>query len=139
VFGPKPGKVLSKLGYIVNPPNVSPERLMRGIALGLQKQVSFIPPLRAVVDRVLQLTEGHKEFVIKQYTGHMMDLKHVDVKTENTKSAMMCALYEQYGWDFDYQSKWEQALSKMKLGDSYDFPLVELLFDRDTSGPQQIF
>jgi len=137
VFGPKPGKVLAKFGYIINPPNVSRESLMRGIALGLRNQVDFIPPLRAVVDRVVALTEGHKAVEIRKFEGHL--LKYTSVKVDHSKPALMCALYEQYGWDFHYQGLWEKTLSTMQLGDAYDFPLVELLFDRDTSGPQQIF
>jgi len=142
VFGPKPGKVLAKFGYVIDPPNVPREQLMRGIALGLEKQVNFIPPLRAVVDRILELTEGHEAYKIRRYEGHLLDYSTLTTEFNvgnRVEPALMCALYEQYGWDYHYQAEWERELSKMQLGDKLNFPLLDLLFDRDTSGPQQIF
>jgi len=62
------------MGYVVNPPlDVSRESMMRGIALGLEKQCNFIPPLRVVVERVLYLTTGHKAWFDRNLE-HVMTL-----------------------------------------------------------------
>jgi hypothetical protein len=141
-FGPKPGKVLAKLGYIINPPiGVKKESLMRGVALGLQKQCSFIPPLRAVVDHILTLTAGHKVWVDKNKStawSEMCGLKHTGDLLKETPEIML-HLNEQYGWSYGWQSDFEARLATMKLGDAWDCAAATLLFDRDTSAPQLIF
>lgn len=142
-FGPKPGKVLAKLGYIINPPvGVSREGLIRGVALGLQKSCNFIPPLKAVVDRLLVLTKDHKaetrwlrgrnQYWLKEITvGHTQVLE--------TTPEIMSSLNSQYDWDYRKQRVFEHQLSEMNLGDKMSHPYFRLLFDRDTSAPQVIF
>lgn len=136
VFGPKPGKVLAKLGYIINPPmGVSRESLMRGVALGLEQQCSFIPPIKVVIDRILFLTKDFSPHYIKQYEEHKM------LPPPNTicTPATMFHLHEQYGWTNEMQSDFEDYVNKMNFGDDFDHPYAKLLFDRDTSGPKIIF
>jgi hypothetical protein len=136
IMGPKPGKVLAKFGYICNaPPGVSRESMMRGVALGLQKNCNFIPPLRAVINRVLEITEGHNAFYERKFLEHTVKVKQFYEPTVE----VMVNLNEQYDWDFSKQEVFERSVSTLALGDKLACHLAELLFDRDTSGPQSIF
>jgi len=136
ILGPKPGKVLAKFGYIVNPPkNVSRESMMRGVALGLRRNCNFIPPIRAVIDRVLELTEGHVAFYERKFLEHTVNVEQLYEPTID----VLVHLDEQYCWDTRKQKSFEATVSNMKLGDAYSDPYADLLFDRDTSGPQQVF
>jgi hypothetical protein len=136
IFGPKPGKVLAKFGYIINPPlGVSRESLMRGVALGLQKQCNFIPPIKVVIDRVLELTKGHRAVFRSEYIEHRM----VVTEQYNSTPEIFYHLHEQYGWNTEMQQHFENVVDKMVLGDDFNHPYAQLLFDRDTSGPHVIF
>jgi len=136
VFGPKPGKVLAKFGYIINPPaNVSRESMMRGVALGLKHNCSFIPPLKVVIDRVLELTEGHRAYFERNFIEHSIRVSRDYVSNQDIDFH----LYKQYYWCHSYQAEWAKTVSKLQLGDDYCNPLSQMLFDRDTSGPAQIF
>jgi hypothetical protein len=136
-FAPKPGKVLAKFGYIVNPPvGVTKESLMRGVAMGLTKSCSFIPPVKAVIDRVMKLTQGHKAVLPAREFDYMLKFtSHLIKPTVD----IMEQLDHLYSWSTHCQTTWEQSLQRMKLGDCYDTPLQQLLFDRDTSGPKVIY
>jgi len=136
VFGPKPGRVLAKLGYIVNPPeNVTRESMMRGVALGLRTSCSFIPPLRTVIDRVLELTEGHEAFYQRGFDEHVMKMRGTYSPSVETHLHMS----DQYCWDFGKQDSFSDLVSRLQLGEAYDCSYADMLFDRDTSGPQRIF
>jgi hypothetical protein len=136
VFGPKPGKVLAKFGYIINPPlGVSRESLMRGVALGLQKQCNFIPPIKVVIDRVLDLTSNHKAVFCNKYMEHKMKVS----KFYESTPEIDYQLYEQYGWNTEMQHQFKQIVATSVLGGDFNHPYAQLLFDRDTSGPQSIF
>jgi len=136
VFGPKPGKVLAKFGYVINPPaHVSRESVMRGVALGLQKSCNFIPPIKSVIDRVLELTEGAEAWYERKFLEHTMKVRGIYEPTVEVH----LSLSDQYDWDFGKQKMFDLALSRMKLGDVWECPVARLLFDRDTSGPQEIF
>jgi hypothetical protein len=136
VFGPKPGRVLAKFGYIVNPPvDVTCHSMMRGIALGLQKSCSFIPPIKAVIDRVLELTEGHEAYVNRCAFDYTM----LHSRAHESTLDVNYDLSEQYGWQPDHNDRLRRYLQKMQLGDPYPTELPYLLFDRDTSGPKSIF
>jgi len=137
-YGPKPGKVLAKFGYVVNPPKCTREGLMRGIALGLQKQVNFIPPLKSIVDRVLHLTEGVTPEFLSEWQlreAHKARLNEFLDSTDDVDHA----LYVQYQWGPTQQKQWDRELATLKLGDVLNSPLSTQLIDRDTSGPQLVF
>jgi len=134
-FGPKPGRVLSKLGYVINPPKgVSSKSVVRGIALGLKKTSYFLPPVQVVVDRLLQLTEGH----VAWYERKQFEAFHPSVDECFQTVDVMLNLNLNYDWDYGLQKKFSVKVEKMELGDAYS-PLSTLLFDRDCGGPQQIF
>jgi hypothetical protein len=59
VLAPKIGRTYAKIGWYCNPqPNIDMNRIMRGDALGRQKDCSMLPCIRHSVDKVIQLT-GH--------------------------------------------------------------------------------
>ncbi len=75
VAGPKPGKVLSKIGWSAKYVR-DHYKHNRAIALGLQNSVSHVPFLREYVRRLLELTEGlevtpdYNPYSIHSETGH---------------------------------------------------------------------
>jgi hypothetical protein len=134
-FGPKPGRVLAKLGYIINPPQgVSRESMVRGIAIGLKKNSYFLPPVQVVIDRLLQITEGHSAwFERKQFEAFSPS-----ADTCFSTVDVMSSLNGVYHWDFGTQRQFQVRVSGMQLGDGYS-PIASLLLDRDCGGPQDIF
>jgi hypothetical protein len=136
IFGPKPGKVLAKFGYIINPPlGVTRESMMRGVALGLQKLCNHIPPIKLIIDRVLDLTKGSEAYYQRGYQEHVMKATKIYDTTPMIKSH----LFNQYHYSADIHCSLEKTIGKMNLGDVYNNHNSFLLFDRDTSGPQLIY
>jgi len=134
VFGPKPGRVISKLGYFINPPNnIDPKSLVRGTALGLYSACSHIAPLRAYLDHLLLLTDGCATTTMARDEWKM---KYVAVTEEPATSI---TLYRRYGWTTKAQVLWEQALTRQTLGTEMRCSLAEWLCDRDTAGPAMWF
>lgn len=140
VFAPMAGKVLSKFGFLNNPPkNVSRESMLKGIATGLLRACSFIPPIRAVIARVFELTANHKE-----YQGKLTRFKtdfwnmHFDLTAfdQHFDPDMYASLYLTYGWTYEMQINFESELSQVQLDDVIPKnSFVNILFDRDTAGP----
>jgi hypothetical protein len=141
VFGPMPGKVLSKLGFLNSPPkDVSREAMIRGIAIGMLRSCIFIPPIMAVVKRILDLTAG-----VEAYTGYSTRFKddfwnmHFDYSEFDSQfnPDVFASLFMVYGWTVHMQDSFEIELSRMQL-DAIVSPnsYVNILFDRDTAGPQ---
>jgi hypothetical protein len=61
LLGPKPGRVIPKLGWATNMNFPSREKLyehVRGIALGMHASVNHIPVLRAIIATILRVTKG---------------------------------------------------------------------------------
>jgi hypothetical protein len=141
VFGPMPGKVLSKLGFINSPPaNVTRESMLRGIAIGLIRACIFLPPVVAVARRILELTEGHNAYFgyatrFKEEFWHMhFDYSQFD---SHFNPAVYASLYSTYGWTICMQRELENFMSTFQLDQEItDNNYLRILFDRDTSGPQ---
>lgn len=129
-FGPKPGKVLSKFGYFINPPNVPHSQLMRGVALGLWNSCSYIPPIRAVLQRVLDLTSTEKEIKPK-YEEWKMHYKYAEAN-ETT----MYELFKAYNWTPSDQLELEEKLKTWSFGERINMPSLDRMYDVDTSGPK---
>lgn len=136
---PKPGKVLAKNGYFVNPPMPSRKKpflaleMVRGTALGLYKGCSVLPPLKSYLDRLLFLTRGVHATPVKREEWQM-----------KFKSTDMCAdtwlaLEHQYLWGPTEQRFFDEGIWKIHLSDPSTFPHYRYLCDRDTLGPQAIF
>jgi len=138
-FGPKPGKVLAKFGYIADPPkNVSRESLLRGVALGLQKQVNFIPILARLVERVLVLTTRHKEYFHKGWFVREEHKMKMDVLLDSTGDTDL-EIFDQYMWSGTNQEDYERELNTMQLGSEWELSTCISICDRDTSGDQILF
>jgi hypothetical protein len=140
VFGPMPGKVLSKFGFINSPPvNVTRESMIKGIAIGMLRSCIFIPPIMSVVKRVLELTEH-----VDAYTGYATRFKddfwnmHFDYSSFDNQfnPDVFASLFVTYGWTVNMQDGLDRELQTMQLDsvvtqNSY----LNVLFDRDTAGP----
>lgn len=128
-MAPKFGRVIAKLGYFISPPNnINPLAIVRGCALGLWNACYCVPPLRAYLRRLLELTQGYAP-----YFGKLEEWKMVYTKHETT-SGTWAALMDVYDWDTGRQKMFEESLSKLKLGDDLVSPLALLAMDRDTQG-----
>jgi len=57
-FTPKVGKVIAKVGYFANPPQIDPLVLVRGTALGLMAAATLSPALEAYLEQCLELTKS---------------------------------------------------------------------------------
>jgi hypothetical protein len=124
------------MGYVINPPvGVQRESLMRGVAIGLRKSCNHIPPIRVVLDRVLELTKGHDAWFERKFLEHTMKMRDSYESTVDIE----LSLADQYDWDAGKQKLFAANVSRLQLGDAYNDPFADLLFDRDTSGPQRIF
>jgi hypothetical protein len=66
-----------------------------------------------------------------------MDFKCL--KLHESSVEIQLGLDEQYNWSVSMQEMFAEEVSRKNLGDAYQFACTELLFDRDTSGPQAIF
>jgi len=136
VFGPMPGKVLSKIGYLNSPPDTDYRALLRGIALGLKHNCYFIPPIRAVIDHILFITQGVKP-AVHYVCGFHIDEWHMNfVNLGNDDLSVMTSLTVTYGWTYCHQFRF---VSHLETQTSMFSPLLYLLFDRDTSGPKVMF
>jgi len=67
IFGPKPGRILSKTFHAMLEYNDRMcMRWLRTVALGLHRDTNFLPVVRVVVRRTLELTEGLKVIQVKE-------------------------------------------------------------------------
>lgn len=80
VLGPKPGRILSRLGWAVElrPSKEQKKKaedpgpaFVRGVCLGLVNDVQHVPIAKELVNRMLQLTEGKRPM----YSGRDFDYK----------------------------------------------------------------
>jgi len=137
LFGPMPGKVLSKIGVVNNLPlGVTVESVLRGVALGLMGSCYYLPPIRVVVDRILALTEGHRVHITQEtrFKNYEWNMNFVNpAQVDNSK--VMCSLLDTYGWTPKKQRFFELAVSTVRLGDMFNNPSYLLLCGRDTAGP----
>ena len=60
VLGPKPGRILARLGWCVRklPPKETAYSRMRSVALGLKQGTSHIPIIKELIDALLRITLG---------------------------------------------------------------------------------
>lgn len=108
--------------------------MVRGIAIGLKKNSYFLPPVRAVIDRLLQLTEGHDAW----FERVQFEAFHPSPSECFETPEVMSSLNATYYWDYGTQKQFQVGVAKMQLGDSYS-PIASLLLDRDCGGPQDIY
>jgi len=79
IYGPKPGRVLMKTFWHIGKLKPSKRRAwLRGVALGLVRDTSFIPVLRDVIRKILDLTEGSssRPIVDEEHRIHAKSMYH---------------------------------------------------------------
>jgi hypothetical protein len=129
-FGPKIGKVLSKLGFFVMPPlNTNPLVLMRGVCLGLAPSGSFLKPLAMVLDRIMTLTSSVHANAMRREEWQMSLSKCTP--TTDTESAVSY----HYGVGTNLLNALKNEL-EVPLGDDRRKHVYNYLCDKDTSAPQ---
>jgi len=134
VFGPKPGKVIQKLGFYINPPHVkqvSRESMVRGTAIGLIAACWHIEPLKMYLQRLLDLTKGHNS-----YKQPFEEWKMKYVKCTPTL-ATQSALYEQIGWSPQLREFFISSLNSTELGGDLSGMVTQFICDRDTTALKQ--
>jgi hypothetical protein len=134
LFVPLPGKVLAKFGYIHDrPKEVTPQSLLRGVALGLSLATNVVPVLRAIVERVLVLTEGHEAYFDKKAFREHQLLSSRELEYSCTDDVNY-AMYKRYGVVPSYIEMFESQVSKMELGEDYPDLLFYPFADVETKG-----
>lgn len=133
VFGPMPGKVLAKLGVFCDPKMTeNPYAMLRGTAMGLIPGCYHIPPLRVVIDRILELTKAIGQAFVKPINENWkMKFKPCTMTVDTWTS-----LNTIYSWDEWFNSAMESEYNKTTLGCTHVGPASEYIMDRDTSGPK---
>jgi len=130
-FGPKPGRVMAKVGWFINPPNVSRRGLTKGLALGLMPMCTHISVLRVYLESILYHTRNEKAV----WVNVQEDWRMKGVGLPESPSCFV-TLYERYHISPALVDSFRDYLfSKDRLGTFIDHPLVLLLADRDTNGP----
>lgn len=139
MFGPKPGRVLCKMGYFINPPrNLDPRAVLRGVALGLGDVCTYIPFIDSVCKRILQLTStAVVTAAVMQYLkinrgAYFKYVKSINIDNEYT-------LYHRYGLMPSMVRDLVEEMSTKQIGDNYKHVYFDLLFDRDTDASKTIF
>jgi hypothetical protein len=138
VFIPQIGRLLSKFGYCIDRPlSVEPKQMLRGIALGLKPHVHFVPVLRALVERTLELTEGSEAYFDRRdYRYHKLLASSFPFQRTAELDA---AIYDRYLMAPTQVDIVERQIMSMSFGDKYPDTLYQCLCDRDVDAPTFIF
>jgi hypothetical protein len=134
-FGPKIGRVLSKTGYYINPPqNISRKAIVKGTMLGLVNSSHHLLPLMSYIKTQLRLCGD-----VVAYTHRKEEWKTVGAKCTPTLQTM-ADLQQQTMWTYDKQKMLDRDLDRMcNLEDMFDTPLVRMLCDRETAAVGSYF
>jgi len=117
-----------------NPPlNVHPYSLARGVAIGLLPVATYVPVVQKMCDRILELTSGHSAKMLD--TGDWQ-MKH---SPQEMTSETQFFVDEIYGLNTAKRDFLYKHIGKLEFGHTIDSPVMNMLFDRDTSGHQHIF
>jgi len=131
VFGPKPGKVMAKLGIFCDPPaKCNSKVLLRGSALSLIKGCWHIPPLRSYLQRILELTEEVSALPTRREDWQMRFEpcdEHPDV---------WYALHVTHRWSRELQEGLDRELNSVNLESCTVGPVFDVLCDRDSAAPK---
>ncbi len=135
VFVPKPGKLISKFGYFVQPPKVDSDQLLYGVCCGLEF-LRFIPWYSSLLDGALSSIKIKNVCESKCYdkfvgnTEHKYKFEKVDWCEMTDYTLMM-----RYGFDSYMYATCSVALKRGDMG----HPFVQALFDRETAGVKTIY
>lgn len=111
VFGPKLGKLFSKLGFFINPPmSVHPKSILRGTYLSLATVASFCEPFDIMFRHVLSLTSGADAYYPARGDWQMsLSASLPDTRTFD-------ALSQWYGWSASMAAQFRAELSGTVIG-----------------------
>jgi len=128
-FGPKIGKVLSKIGYFLDPPKtLSPKVIVKGTALGFINACSFLEPMQIYFSKILDLTQTvHSPKFIDREEWQM----RFSVSVAN--EATLLSLYHKYGWTGTIANYFTREISRCQLGTDTVGPIFRFLCDTDTA------
>jgi hypothetical protein len=130
---PNPGRFAGRSGLFIEPPrDVEREQLVRGTALCNYEAFRHIPPIRAMLDRYLELTAGF-EAVYPPRLVHKLDS---GVGGECTTETWEAINHRYPEWNVSTMDDWNQYLATLELGDNIDFPAFTAMAMRDTDGPK---
>jgi hypothetical protein len=131
-FGPKIGKVLSKCGYFIDPPqDLDPRILVRGTVLGMINNCSFLKPMEIFCEKILKLTNEVKNIPFKREEWQMRFSK-----CTSSVDTMLC-LYHKYGWTNSMEGLFQIEIDNCHLGTDNVGPIFRYLCDADTAGVKQ--
>jgi hypothetical protein len=134
VFGPKPGRLLCKMGYFVDPPplkRASRKQLVRGSALGLLPACAHLAPVMVVLNRLLQLTSG-----VKAASYGAEEEWKMSYVSQTRSSRTDDTLAHLYGYNETMLRDFETYVNTLQLGDEMDHPLIHLFCSVDSGGPR---
>jgi len=130
VFVPKPGKVIAKLGYFIDPPQrVHPNQILNGVARGFEN-LRFIHLFDSLLGAVDDLCGGYKPYYVREDNSHKFGFDKAEWCELTTFDIMM-----RYGFDCGMYRDCCKALAKGEL----THPYVICLMDRETDGPKMIY
>jgi hypothetical protein len=131
VHGSKPGRVLVK-GFWCIQADARPLAWARGVALGMRHDTHHIPVVRALVRRVLQLTEGVQAVVVRNEFKF-----HASQSYEANNDTFYC-FHRRYGLSPDHVAQLEDTIEQLPLHSRWWHPLLERILDdceQDWHGP----
>nr|QDH87076.1 MAG: RNA-dependent RNA polymerase [Riboviria sp.] len=135
VFAPKIGRLMNKFGVFCEHPDQDPLAMARGTAISLETVCGELPIIRALVRRVLSLTEGKKPYFSKLDEPWKLSFQPLRVD-----SSTFQFIEHIYGLNHEMVDELEEAISHFSFGDRWeDLPYTDLLFERDTSAPNCFF
>lgn len=134
VYGPKVGRVLCKTFYSkIDYSDQQGARWLRAVALGLEKDTYFIPVLRTVVRKTIELTEGRKAL-------HIWEEQKIHAKEIHEAADETYAMMEHlYGLDraaiVELETWLEQVMTALPI--SVTHPYITTIVDRDVPLAEQ--
>jgi hypothetical protein len=133
-FGPKMGRLLMKFLSFIEPPlHESPLSMARGVAIGHYPSASFIPGLKAVLDRVLVLTANVKAVKPKNDEYKMKFESAEGLEIDNTY--FMDQRYGNFPMRETFRKFWQTAEfgSDLSLCNYH-----RVMFNKDSIGPTEL-
>jgi len=131
VFIPKPGKVLCKLGYFINPPlNEDPKSVLRGVCLGYEV-LSKTPLFNGMFNHLLRYTHGSGVYKPKCFE-HKFNYSLV-------KPNLYTIYYICRRYNFSVEQLEEANSDLSWINDTTRSALIRAIIDRDSDGPQEIY
>jgi hypothetical protein len=126
---PKVGRLLAKAGVSLRAVEGQEAAYARATAKSLAGACGSCPPLRAYIDRVLQLTEGERDIRLPDEPWKMKPGVAGEPTSETWEH-----LHERYGYTREMHAQFEAELRGMQLGQPVDCPIFNHLCSVDTDG-----